>query len=256
MDFGAIDLYNTRSKELIRISTDIGIKHIQSNYQYTIYGDNDYSNIWVSGKNDGGQCGINDRRIKQLISNNFFKTNQIKIRKVCKNSGGSSTFWITSKNVVYGNGNNGYGQLGIIQDINRLFEPILISQLNNVIDVASAANYSIALCATDSDQDIMIINYWSRYYKLPTDITNLIILFNTTNKTYSTRYTYHGGNGLNRKESVNKWYEIDIFKNKNIIQIGTGYRHSVFLESNGSVWSCGHGMFCFVDIHCIFYIYI
>ena len=76
------------------------------------YSDDDYKNIWSVGTNAYEQCGREgDSKILQAIT--FFEENQINIKKVCVSHVGSSTFFITKDNRVYGCGSDQADQLGL-----------------------------------------------------------------------------------------------------------------------------------------------
>ncbi len=48
----------------------------------------------------------------------------------------------------------------------------------------------------------------------------------------------YGGSGHGSDE-YGRWAAIKSFKHNKIIEIGVGFEHSLFLDSNGIVWSCG-----------------
>ena len=38
----------------------------------------------------------------------------------------------------------------------------------------------------------------------------------------------------------NGWNKVDFFEDKTIVKIELGAVHTIFLEDNGTVWSCGY----------------
>ena len=215
--------------------------------------------LYGVGRNNYGQCGVgnwNGVITKSLIK--YFKQNNIKIIRVCASVTGESTFWISSKNTVFACGRNNKHQLGLPDDytLNRN-EPTLVKYLNNIIDIKCAFNYSLALGTINID---IIIEHWYRnifinirttydhvqtsvsgLFKLhiPLDIIHVISKFHGWS-VYSTEYSLYGGNGHGANSTNNKrWKKIQSFCNIDIIKIETGYYHSLFLEANGYLWSCG-----------------
>ena len=223
---------------------------------------------WCTGVNERGECGIKTANkknaIKQYKEITYFRKNNIKIKKLCVNTSGHSTFWISDNNSVYGNGRNDYGQLGI-GDIKHRYQPTEIEYFNNynVIDIQSALAYSIALCTTNTSFIYKITKNWSEKQHIPNDIISIIVMFYNINTVHSTGYSnYIIGNGhrADRESSEDAvladgyrsghystkspnyyWKKITFFNDKNIIKIRTGRRHSLFLDNNGTIWSCGRG---------------
>ena len=223
------------------------ISKIISGNDFGIFYDSEYQNIWSAGYNGTGQCCANhfehiENQEHQSIT--YFKENNIKINKICTNTCALTVFWITDSNQVYGNGENENFQLGIGHNKNQN-HPVLIPALENmnVIDIQPAAYYTIALCSNSFIDSIPIISFWSRYNGicLPVDIINMIEMFFKLNQVLSTGGgTYKcTGHGQENKGFIKEWTEIEGLKGKHIEKIRVGHQHSLFLESNGTVWCCG-----------------
>ena len=76
---------------------------------------------------------------------------------------------------------------------------------------------------------------------IPNDIIDVICMFyGVLSKTYSTSTDIVPGNGQGVDYDGNGWKEIETLKNKSIIKIATGWRHSLFLESNGNLYCSGY----------------
>ena len=220
------------------------IQQIISGKKFSVYIDNEETqNIWTIGDNLKGQCADHkpaaDHKFKQL---NYFQDEGIKIAKICTSPAAESIFWITDKNQVYANGANDFHQLGIGTKGHQ-YNPVLVESLStqHVIDIQASTSYTIALCSNSSDQTIKILHFWCREnaITMPEDIINIINAYNLLTKVLAIGFASGGGTGLSSK-IVSKWTEIDGLKDKNIVKIRVGDGHSVFLESNGTVWTCGY----------------
>ena len=129
---------------------------------------------------------------------------------------------------------------GVDLQIFNKFEPQIIPELTDVMDVKQCWNYSIALCSTNNKQLSFIITNWCRLYLIPSDIINLLILFSKINTVYST--TNEPGSGHPKNGILTKkygWNEIEALKDENIIKIAVGNKYSLFLGDAGKVWFCG-----------------
>ena len=232
------------------------IQNIYSGNAYTIYTGNNNKILCAAGTNHHGACGVNNLKsnvIKQTQIT-YFEENDINITKICVTPTGSTTFWITDDYKIYGNGLNDKYQLGLSTK-SKKSSPVLIralcSNLWRVINIESALNYSIALVSFD-ETGIMIIDHWFRsqilnteFSVFPLDIKNIIISFTENNRIFSTEHG-HGtvdDEFMNRFDSNhNKWSLLKDFQDENIIDICTGYMHSLFLDYLGNVWSCGSNL--------------
>ena len=229
------------------------IEYIYSGNAYTVYSGNNNKILYASGSNFHGACAIGNIKpniIKHTKITYFNEENINNIDKICINPAGSCTFWITDDNKIYGNGANDKYQLGLAGKSNKA-EPMLIralqSRLWKIIDVQSALQYSIALASTAPTAK-MIIKSWVRECDIntvPNDIVTMITTFYENNRIYSTEH----GHGTVDDENMNgglvhdKWSLLKDFYDVNIVQIRTGYMHSLFLDSTGNVWSCGSNLY-------------
>ena len=232
-------------KQLTNLTTlksdKIDIDSVHFGYEFTIFCNKDFTNIHAAGTNDAHQCSAIAVSDIPFSAINYFNSKGIKIKKVYVNITGDSLFWLTDDNKVFGSGSNNHTQLGNGKDDITPKEPVFIPDLINVIDIKSAMKYSLALCATNNKQLNMIAVHWARYYHAPIDIAGVIIIFARYNTVYSTCYSEYGGNAREPycTPLETKWTEIEAFKEKDIMKIAVGESHSLFLESNGRLWSCG-----------------
>ena len=295
--FGEFGLGHTQStSELIQINKGNKSKNINTvynGYQYTIYHDTKQNKYWSSGYNSNGQCAFNpfhknndNEWILKQKSIEFFNKREIKIDKLCTNIGGSATFWITKKHKIYGHGRNDSYQLGLGHNKN-INKPTLIKQISskyhNIIDIQSAASYSVALSSIDASIKT-IVNYWMLTKDINKNISiemvDEITRYASNNEVYATQHSFFGGDGHKEKlklsfmndtqsgyeekeedgldiddedddesnENKSKleggWKKLDCFGMKHkIIKIRTGSEHTLFLEDNGVVWCCGDNAF-------------
>ena len=130
--------------------------------KYTICSDNNNENIWCTGYNSTGECGIGESIYSTniYVKLEYFKKNNIKIKKISLSSVAYSTFFITKdNNKLYACGQNDNYQLGLT-NVNAItdnqapeewqkgdqFDPVKIPSLNNVIDVQSSSmGFTVAL---------------------------------------------------------------------------------------------------------------
>ena len=238
MGFGHNDSVTHLTKSKYEITKIFG-----SN-QYTFFADDKYKHIWCAGYNHRGQLGLgadedplNESVItegfdpeNQMIEYNYFKENDIKISKICVSPAGSTTFFMTEDDQIYGCGN----QLGLGKLIKH-FTPVLISELENVVDMIPASHLSLALCRSDDKTIMTITEHWCRLFAVPDDIILMIVMFSTFSTVYSTVF-----NGYGHKKKYKKgWYEMEELSQRNIIKISAGVSFAIYLDSNGNVYANG-----------------
>eukprot|EP01083_Nonionella_stella_P113357 334164_1 len=183
------------------------VKDIHCGNYFNVYcGDTQSQSYWICGLNDNGQCGIesNLASIDKLWSINYFERQNIKIQQVCCNTAGRCMFWITEQNEIYGHGHCEYYQLGVGTKKHQLTPVVItipVEKDEKIISIKCAEKYSIAL---SSDGNV-----------------------------------YYTGDLCHGNYYDKTWVKMDIFANKQIIKIATGYNHSLFLQDNGTLWSVG-----------------
>ena len=244
-------------KQLTEIKTNKLITKIYPSNLNTIYTDDQFNNILVSGHNKYGQLGVNTNgeNITTLTPLTFFKDNNIKIKNIFVSITAYTTFFLTTDNKVYGCGANTDDDLGLENKtepenfdtrsyLKNQHQPVLISTLKDVIEIRGSTYYSIALCSSDDTKLTKIINHWCRLYSIPDDIMSLLLMFTKYSKVYSTVYNRRHGHGDKYKPEQDHllyfgWREIEALSDKHIIKITAGYAHSLFLGADGVVYSCG-----------------
>ena len=79
----------------------------------------------------------------------YFNNYEIKIEQIFVNPFAYGSFFITKDDKLYVCGRNkDDGILGLVNDgnLDYVFEPTLVPDLKNIIDIKSASEYSIAIC--------------------------------------------------------------------------------------------------------------
>ena len=233
------------------------ITEIHAGSRYIFYNDENYKNIWCAGWNSEGQCGMGQTEILTSFTKfRFFKQNNIQIKKICASLGGADiTFFITTDNKLYGCGCNWQNQLGLDDFSQKLsaenlnnYEPVLIPQLCDVVDITTSFSCSVALCSSHNVKILKtIINNWcrlychseSRFHTVPEDIISLLVIFSKFNSVYSTAYDGHGHGDKYPKKKYFGWKEIEELSNKNIIKVAACSIYVWYLGADGVVYACG-----------------
>ena len=229
------------------------ICYINNGDRYSIFRDDINGSYYVCGANSYGQLGVNNNNfcITNICLNHYFTDKHIEIHDIFTNNCGSTTFWMDTVNRIYGHGYNNKYQLGVKDRDNRN-KPILIKYLSNVLDIQCGKFYNIALCV-DINPGVMIkfCRNWcglnnAKNTQIPNDIINLIVKFYGDLKynVYSTGFSNDYGHGHDT-ETIKKWKKIKFFNDNDIqiVNIKTGAYHTLFLDINGIIWSCGDNYF-------------
>jgi alpha-tubulin suppressor-like RCC1 family protein len=211
------------NKKIIKISaggwpifiSENGIIYDFRGYGHTILLDSD-GIVYSFGFNFYGQLGISTNSgnynanptPKQIAIPNNKKIMQI-------SAGGFHTILLDTDGIVYGFGNNKYGQLGNTtnngnDNANHTLTQIAIPNNKKIINIYAGGYQTILL-----DTDGIVYGFgWNKYGQLG----------NTTN---------NGNDNANPTLT-----QIAIPNNKKIIQISTSF-HTIFLDTDGIVYGCG-----------------
>eukprot|EP01084_Bolivina_argentea_P108783 194426_1 len=220
------------------------IKDINMGEGYTIITDiNDKH--WVNGVNTRGQLGIAKcyTNVTGWQKSEYFHKNSIQISRICTSSNSFSTFWITDHKKVYASG--AYSSPNGNQHIDALHEVTHVKggwyhhvdALHEVIDVQGGWYHNVALCGATS----YIISVWLRYgatKDIPLDLIGIIrnYLGSTATKVYCQTQIY---SQWSQKFILYPWKLVNEFKDVSIESISCGAYFSLFLDSNGNVYSYG-----------------
>eukprot|EP01084_Bolivina_argentea_P169035 293049_1 len=208
--YGQVGMGHTEcSMELKECKDDqnINIEKIIEGDCFNVYKDLN-GEYWFTGNNNRGQCATNN--FNKIVKLTKIKHNIKNIKYVICGVLAENILWITNDGLLYINGWNSNGQIGINSKEDAQTTPILIDYFHRnklkVIYGASGFRYNIVIC--DNRQ------------------------------IYCCGYGDQGGNGLGGK-SVNNWTQIEALKNIKIIDIKIGDYYSLFLSEKGNVYSCG-----------------
>ena len=223
---------------------NIDVIDVQKGDRHTVVLTNT-NKVYAFGNNDRGQLGINSistnattPTLVQYFDNGLtdIRCEEITIKKIAVTI--LTTFFITIYGKVYGCGFNQYGQIGNGENgVNAdRKKPVLIQTFNNN--------------GTDITHDDIIITDVFGYFYQTIFITN-------NNSVYSCGYNDYGQLGLGNSGSgtdritpeLIKYFEADIAvadggrgadsEKINIVKIACGQEHTIFLASDGKVYSCG-----------------
>ena len=249
---GQLGLHHTHSvKELTSwnlVNKQLNIKQILVTKDTIIYIDHNNQH-WVSGSNAYGKCGLNHisddkennkyNEITKPTKLSYFDYNSITISAIFTNSCGAHTFWLTSDNQLYCNGDD--KDVKYRKEIGQK-EPQLIkvSEEGKVIKLVSALTFWMALIQSSNKYEMTtVISNWSRLSNIdiPDDVLNFLVTLCSTTSVYTTINIFQD------KQTSPLFHKIGLFDDENvsIIDIDCGGQHCLFLASNGNVWSFGWG---------------
>ena len=234
-------LYETMQYKLSPLKNGPNTDPIQLFCGYFTYYKDMFGDFCYMGNN--GRSTSDDLYFVETPQTKYFHQNDIKINRICVSRIAIIVHWITDEGNVYFSGRNMYHEQDGLQ-----LQPILVKELENVIDIQSSQLFSIALCRGNDKQIRQILTYWTqiqcKYFKYyPSDIMGLIAIFyGINNKIYSIGNCCHGANGqgiISSFKYIKIWTRIHKFDDKNIVKIAVGSHYSIFLEDTGNVWCCG-----------------
>jgi len=188
------------------VTNNITISQVSSGSSHSIFVDTN-GNVYSCGYNYYGQLGHGDTSNKTtptLIQ--YFATNNITISQV--SSDGNHSIFLDTNGNVYSCGRSNYGQLGHGNTSNKSTPTKIQYFSNNISQVSAGGLHSIFL--------------------------------HTNGNVYSCGRSNYGQLGHGNSSNKSTPTLIQYFAN-NISQVSAGDNHSIFLHTNGNVYSCGRG---------------
>eukprot|EP01084_Bolivina_argentea_P053983 99024_1 len=221
----------------------------------TIFVDNDFTNCWISGSNEYGQCGdIKDDNIDQEAINEYQKLRgdqyfinddgeeevdvdywynynkqfikqckemtffpKMNIKTICTNPGSSTIYMIGDDNKVYCN-------YELIKYFNH-------NKFDTIIDI-QCGNIDIALTSSNNSILYDIIKAWKSLKKISQNVTNDVIKIIISFYNINTVHTQYEEN------DEWKWKPLEYFKNKHILKIRNRARYAFIFEETGIIYQC------------------
>ena len=216
-----------------------GIDGIVSGYKFTIYFNHKLQKYLVAGFNypcayhpSRAHYSYQDRdnaMLKKFAPEKitYFERNNIKIRNVYTNINSQCIFWETDHGLIYAQGNNEKGQLGVYKNWRKT---VIIPEfeLEHVIDIKSNARCSIAICAgfTRNKSNKIVHGFCPKSGRVPIDIIHIILTF-----------LFEPGKDKNRLFLTvkSKWTCIEEFSDPEIIKIDCQFQDLYLLQSDGDL---------------------
>jgi alpha-tubulin suppressor-like RCC1 family protein len=169
-----------------------------------------------------GTSGPGQDKSKPILIRKYYDSDSlshnytdIKITKI--SAGQYYSLFLTSEGRVYSCGNNDWGQLGL-GTISIQPRPTLITGLSNVTEISACYTHSLFL----TSEGRVYICGWNSFGQLGLDSTDW---------------------KKNTPELIQTYYDSNLqsitYTNIKITKISGGYLHSIFLTSDGRVYSCG-----------------
>ena len=201
-------------------------------------------------------------KVKNLFFNFFILTNSIGIfinqsaQAQVIAGGYRHSLFVCSNNIVMGLGSNISGQLGIGSASNFESNPVQVSNLDNIIDVAAGRSHSLFLksdgtawaCGANASGQLGDGTITQRLSPVMVIGLSDIIKISAKNGDYSLFLKSDGtvwacGNNsfgqLGDGTQINRDTPVQIIGLTNIADISAGEFHSLFVKSDGTVWACG-----------------
>ena len=172
--------------------------------------------IWCKGSNNFGQLGLNHcNHVDEFVLNPYFNTTEINIINIWVSKySPERTFWADEIHELYCCGYNDRNELGFGSDKSKIIKPELVENIQNVKTVAISCCHSIILDRNGVVYSHRIGDKYSNYAQ--------------------------NGDGTNEfKKQNEKFHVIEFFKSIKIREISVGTVHTLFLTSEGNVYSCG-----------------
>ena len=213
--------------------------------------------LYSFGSNDDGQLGTGKTTNPLLPGpiTNFHINNQIFPLPIIKqiSCGAYFTICVDYEGLLYSFGENKWGQLGTGNTIQYHF-PQKVQDIPPVTSISCGVFHTLAITCDDNlwsfgnnkNGQLCLGNKVNQKTPQKTPFSNVIkisasyhsLFQNNKGEIFGCGCSFHGQLGI---MSLNPVIEVGIIKDHppNIIQFCSGYYHSLFLDSNGNVFSIG-----------------
>ena len=169
--------------------------------------------IWCKGSNCCAELGLgHSRYCRNFVTNDSFIQKAIQIKNIFATFS-NFTLWQSETDQVYGCGRNRDNQFGFGRQRHYIDTPELIEGIHHIQQISIGNSHCLFL-----------------------DIFGNV--FST--KCYGVHHFGQNGAGEDNFSNKNdKFQKIEFFKNHKIKQISAGEFHSLFVQQNGVLWTCG-----------------
>ena len=209
------------------------ICHVHYGYNFVIYADANYEEMFAAGLNVCGQWGIGGRTHYDWSNKPVpIKNHELQITRMFTSNCSESVFWKTDDGELYGMGRNNFGQLGN-GGTDDTFYPDRIDIGHRVSDIQCADDFSIALCGVTQRDLLLLIHHLFRGVHIPLQLIQGVIAY------FGSGSTVHR-TGL-APFAIGSWKQLPVFDTKNIQQIACGEDFAVFLDAQGALWGMQSG---------------
>jgi alpha-tubulin suppressor-like RCC1 family protein len=200
--------------------TNITISHVSAGYYHSLFVDTN-GNVYSCGRNSYGQLGhgnTSEKSTPTLIQ--YFIDNSITISRVY--AGDFHSIFLDTNGNVYSCGRGNDGQLGHGNTSNKNTPTLIQYFIDESITISkfSAGYYHSIFLATDGNVYSCGLSSYGRLGHGNTNSKYTPTLIET--------YIDYNGNNIN-------------YTNITISHVSAGYYHSLFVDTNGNVYSCGRG---------------
>ena len=202
--------------------TNITISHVSAGYYHSLFVDTN-GNVYSCGRNSYGQLGhgnTSEKSTPTLIQ--YFIDNSITISRVY--AGDFHSIFLDTNGNVYSCGRGNDGQLGHGNTSNKNTPTLIQYFIDESITISkfSAGYYHSIFLATDGNVYSCGLSSYGRLGHGNTNSKYTPTLIET--------YIDYNGNNIN-------------YTNITISHVSAGYYHSLFVDTNGNVYSCGRGTY-------------
>jgi alpha-tubulin suppressor-like RCC1 family protein len=203
---GQLGLGNDYNKSsFTKVTSLSGVSAIAAGFGHSLALTNS-GEVYATGHNNKGQLGLGNNDNE----NNFTEvTLPTSANIIAIAAGDYHSLVLANDGKVYATGSNSDGRLGIGNNDNKnSFTEVTLPVGTNVIDIAAGSDYSFILTSDG--------------------------------KVYATGSNSDGQIGLGNQPNKNSFTEVTLPVGANVIDIATGYGHSLVLTSDGKVYATGY----------------
>jgi alpha-tubulin suppressor-like RCC1 family protein len=232
--------YDDIAEQITATIGDCNITAISAGKDHSLFLDSN-GKVYSCGMNKAGQLGRNTTETTGAFKYDD-KPIQITSNIVAISAGNEHSLFLDSNGKVYSCGQNLYGQLG------RITTKIISTDPNYLSTLGSNIKYDdIITQITDNISDIVAISAGG-YHSLFLDSNGRVYSCGQNRCGQLGRITsniviLHDGFVVWVQDYQYDDIPVQITNISNIVAISAGNEHSLFLDSNGKVYSCGHNSF-------------